>query len=117
MRSISDLRISADSRYGRVNAIERDVDINDNCLIHNQGNHKTEACRQYISLSIEEKLKLLREKWACYGCLLPGHLAIECTNRVPCVAGCDQLHHPSLHRVRGGDNHFEDRNQSCMLQI
>ena len=40
---------------------------------------------------------MLREKSACFGCLLPGHNLTECSNKSKCSDTCELFHHPSLH--------------------
>ena len=78
--------------------------------------------RRPLSLSLNERYKLLRDKFACYGCLIPGHLAIECVKRDSCTyKSCDRLHHHTLHPPEENiqNNSFSSSNDSnmCLLQI
>ena len=123
---LCDLRSVGEVTYqGKINLLNSNRNnspVNaDNCLIHDVNNHKTFECRKYISMSLDEKYKLLREKFACYGCLTPGHLTIECVKQLPCPnENCDRLHHHTLHPPEeNGQNHSFSINDSsmCLLQI
>ena len=120
---LSDLRTASDLKQGRINVISSDSNsIADNCLIHNVNSHQTFECRKYLTMSLDEKYKLLRENFACYACLLPGHVAIDCSKRIPCQNNnCDRLHHHTLHHpVESVQNHsFSSINDAnlCLLQI
>ena len=107
--------------YGLNSDAKNPGNYTDNCLIHNVDSHKTFECRKYVGMSLDEKYKLLREKFACYGCLSPGHLSIECVKRVPCPNDkCDRLHHYTLHPPEEkGQSHSFSSNDSNMylLQI
>ena len=95
-----DLRLSHETKYGKVNELNVPIPPIDkrseNCIIH-----RTFECRKYLSLPLTERYNLLREQFACYNCLMPGHIAISCKIRKICgINNCDRFHHPTLHQVQ-----------------
>ena len=103
------------------------------CFVHNSNSHKTENCREYLSMSSEQKLKLLKESRACWSCLRPRHRAAECRSKVPCpIDDCGKFHHESLHAAHVEGVRFNPqavliagamppreafKGNSCLLQI
>ena len=125
----SELRSNSEITQGRVNALDSGnntgiirTSTSDDCLIHNVNSHKTSECRKFIDIPLHEKYKLLRDNFACYGCLLPGHSAIDCVKRSPCTKNnCDRLHHEIIHppEKKSLNNSFNCSNDynNCLLQI
>ena len=97
--STSELRKFARPQSFNVHANNTAVD--NQCLIHFwSDNHQTSECRTYSTLSLDNKFKVIKEKFSCYGCLSVGHVLKECTSKSICGnAGCKEYHHPSLHNV------------------
>ena len=102
---------------------------NSKCLFHRESDHWTSDCKFYLSKSNEDKMKILKEKGACWSCLRRGHRLLECRKKKPCsVNGCTKWHHQTLHKdekietssqgISGSasvcDNNIAD---SCLLQI
>ena len=142
--AFADLRLNSDVTHGRINALNSDTNDQynselvdkeknsnrhrnnstplDNCLVHNVNSHKTVECRKFIDMPLDEKYKLLRDKFACYGCLIPGHSAIDCVKRSPCTRNnCDRLHHEVLHppeksTVNNSLNSYTE-STNCLLQV
>ena len=88
---MSDLRISVEKNYGTINYVELDSDSK--CLIHNDDTRKTSECRAYVKLTGNSRYEFLRQKSACFSCLLPNHFMFECKNKRKCIHGCDEFHH------------------------
>ena len=119
---LSDLRLSHDTKYGKVNELNvltPTIDNkNENCIIHGTDNHRTSECRKYLGLSLTERFNILREQFACYNCLMPGHISIDCKTRKICgINKCDRFHHPTLHQVQMAASSVSISNSSCLLQI
>ena len=72
------------------------------CLIHHNAltSHATHEA-PIPKLTIAERYSLLKNSYACYGCLFTGHQIKECPNRIICGDECEKYHHRSLH----DDNH------------
>ena len=117
-----DLRLSHETKYGKINELNVPIPPIDkrseNCIIHGADNHRTFECRKYLSLPLTERYNLLREQFACYNCLMPGHIAISCKIRKICgINNCDRFHHPTLHQVQMWASNVSISNSSCLLQI
>ena len=102
---------------------------NSKYLLHRESDHWTSDCKFCLSKTIEDKMKILKEKGACWSCLRRGHRLLECRKKRPCgVNGCTKWHHQTLHKdekietslqgISGSasvcDNNIAD---SCLLQI
>ena len=84
------------------NVLTVESNVETPCITHFwSSNHLTADYRTFKSLSIKNKLDVLKEKYACYGWLSPGHTLAECETKSKCDAetGCSEYHHPSLHLV------------------
>lgn len=69
------------------------------CLFHKEADHWTNDCKLYLSKPIEERMKMLKEKGACWSCLRRGHRVVECKKKRPCgVRECTRWHHKTLHQ-------------------
>ena len=81
----------------------------------------TSECREYLYMPIKEKLNLLREHFACYTCLKPGHLSLDCQKTKSCgLDNCEKTHHPSLHQPEAKSSNYSinvEGDTICLLQI
>ena len=93
---------TAEYKVSKINLVDRSKSVNTECIVHKTNSHRTNECRKYLDMAINERLKIIRENYGCYRCLSSGHFAIDCTNYEPCIDGCDKLHHITLHNT--GDN-------------
>lgn len=66
------------------------------CVIHKGENvkHKTEDCRDFKSLSLDDKFKALRETHVCFRCFGP-HRRDHCRSKVRCDV-CSKFNHHTL---------------------
>lgn len=69
------------------------------CLYCN-GDHAMALCGKMKNLSNNEKVKFLRDKGLCFGCLTRGHMSKDCRKRLTCPV-CQQRHPGILHIDRG----------------
>ncbi|XP_053618244.1 uncharacterized protein LOC128679812 [Plodia interpunctella] len=67
------------------------------CVVCNE-DHKLCHCKEFTSLSTEDRSKIAKEKNLCFNCLVPGHSARRCRLRVLCKE-CRRRHHTLLHQV------------------
>ena len=125
----SDLRTIGSNRQGQVNINQGNVNrlgLNrENCWLHKEDtsvtSHPIWKCREFISKSVRERMKLVVENNACQACLLlecPGVTSSEkCKSRFTCrEAGCGKHHNRLLHTdetdISGSVNHtLDERNQ------
>ncbi|XP_072033404.1 uncharacterized protein [Amphiura filiformis] len=71
-----------------------------NCEFCKGTSHKLETCFKLAKLSIEERLKFVREQKMCFGCLKKGkHFSKDCKNRLECKE-CKKGHPTVLHHVK-----------------
>ena len=100
LRGNSCMRQAVTHHLENANDHNRDwVEIN-RCLFHKSNNHKTEDCRDFLTLSNEERVKLLSEARACWSCLKPFHRSADCRYRKQCdIDGCRKYHHHLLHEA------------------
>ncbi|XP_066029071.1 uncharacterized protein [Pocillopora verrucosa] len=77
----SELRTTNEYRAkGSAHYVQREEEMNAQtqsarrrCLLHDDANHWTSECKLYLSKSVKEKRKILKEKGACWSCLRRGH--------------------------------------------
>ena len=70
------------------------------CWIHKTDDHQISDCTDFLSMSQEDKWKLMKDNQGCYACLKQGHKSSACYNSTECNSdGCSQIHHPTLHRL------------------
>ena len=61
-------------------------------------NHSITNCNIFLSKTNVEKVNTIREKGACWNCLLVGHRGVNCPEKRKCgVNNCERFHHPLLH--------------------
>lgn len=96
------------------------------CLFHKEADHWTNDCKLYLSKPIEERMKMLKEKGACWSCLRRGHRVVECKKKRPCgVRECTRWHHKTLHQDEkrpedaSGSTSLCNKSMvdSCLLQL
>ena len=136
---LSDLRRSSTgtTRQPAVNLATRETDQDDTragsdkkswkgCWLHNSEGQKISDCRRYLSMSSEDKVKLLKENRACWSCLGLGHRSSSCRARRVCGEdGCARFHHKSFHAadVEGVSFHSlagaprVSSDHPCLLQL
>ena len=67
------------------------------CLLCKE-DHRLAQCKQFISLSLEERANMVKQWSCCLRCLSKGHLMRDCISRKKCnVEECSASHHPLLH--------------------
>ena len=69
------------------------------CLIHRDCHHPVWRCRAFLSLSVPERLNIVRSSNACTLCLDTGHDERHCSKVSQCSRyGCSQRHNILLHK-------------------
>lgn len=58
--------------------------------------HLLEKCEVFQRKKHREKIRLIKEKGICFGCLGVGHMSRDCNKRMICEV-CDQQHPTALH--------------------
>ena len=70
-----------------------------------EGSHPLFKCKSFLNKSLEERLKIARDKGLCFNCLSGRHLAARCKSAWLCtVPGCGKRHSKLLHRPAGTEN-------------
>ncbi len=70
------------------------------CLYCDHPSHKLEDCRKLFSKTSEERIKFLRSKGLCFGCLKQAsHRCKDCKNKLKCKH-CSRYHPSVLHQER-----------------
>ena len=75
------------------------------CWICKNSSHWTDQCQKFASLSLENRIKAVKENHACFSCLKRAgrdHRAANCSRRRQCSeksngSQCPYYHHPLLH--------------------
>ena len=128
--------IKGSAHYAKTNkdSVERREDStrphNSKCLFHRESDNWKSDCKFYLSKLNEDKMKILKEKGACWSCLRRGHRLLECRKKRPCGVnrGCTKWHNQTLHKdekveissqENSGSASVCDNNiaDSCLLQI
>ena len=79
--------IKGSAHYAKTNkdSVERRGDNtrtqNNKCLFHRESDHWTSESKFYLSKPNEDKMKILKEKGACWSCLRRGHRLLECKKK------------------------------------
>lgn len=91
------------------------------CLYCRGGEHAMEQCGAMDKVPHKEKIRFLRVKGLCFGCLRQGHTSSSCQERTSCQL-CAQPHPTLLHsRVNPGAAHTqveagaEAKQSSCLV--
>ena len=68
--------------------------------------HKIAECNQFVTLSVDECLRLMKVCFKlCFNCLSNSHRINNCNSKVFCrVDNCQRRHHMLLHPVNKGNN-------------
>lgn len=92
------------------------------CLYCRGGEHAMEQCGAMDKVPYKEKIRFLRVKGLCFGCLRQGHTSSSCQERTSCRL-CAQSHPTLLHsRVNPGAAHTQveagakSKAEHCRLQ-
>jgi hypothetical protein len=64
------------------------------------GLHSLAKCEGFLSLAVEQRSTLAREKRVCFNCLRSGHFTPKCPSKSRC-ARCRRPHHTLLHPEEG----------------
>ncbi|UYV83340.1 hypothetical protein LAZ67_23000632 [Cordylochernes scorpioides] len=83
------------------------------------GKHLSEQCSKAMSMSLEERRKIIQEKQCCYSCLKPGHFSKYCRNVVKCVI-CSKKHRAILCPVSKGSQKsdgIEERSKNINASV
>ena len=68
------------------------------CIFHENAKHFTNECKVYLSRPVEERMKMLKEKGACWSCLKSGHRMRHCKKGKECsINDCKKKHHMTIH--------------------
>ncbi|UYV67841.1 hypothetical protein LAZ67_5002202, partial [Cordylochernes scorpioides] len=81
--------------------------------------HLSEQCCKAMSMSLEERRKIIQEKQCCYSCLKPGHFSKYCRNVVKCVI-CSKKHRAILCPVSKGSQKsdgIEERSKNINASV
>ena len=63
-------------------------------------NHLVPSCPEFMSLSMDKRGEMVKEKRFCFRCLGTGHIASECrSTEASGKGGCKSRHHSSMHWV------------------
>lgn len=66
--------------------------------------HYLSQCQQFVSINMDAKVKHIRDKALCFGCLKPNHIRLDCRGRLSCDV-CKGRHPTPLHRNLADDGH------------
>ena len=59
-------------------------------------NHRTDECRKFQALTIQERGEACMRRGMCFRCLHRGHLKKKCNSKIQCEK-CKMYHHTLLH--------------------
>mgnify|MGYP002803550436 CR=1 FL=1 len=65
------------------------------------------VCKRLSDRSFEEKLRFLRPRGICFGCLKGGHLKRDCNEKLNCNI-CQELHPTVFHNHKGKESEQKD---------
>ena len=67
--------------------------------------HKIAECNQFVTLPVDERLKLVKVSKLCFNCLLNSHMISSCKSKVFCrVDNYKKKNHKLLHPINDGNN-------------
>ena len=75
--------------------------------------HKIAECNQFVTLTVDERLRLEKKTKLCFNCLSNSHMIHNCKSKVFCkVDNCKKRHHTLLHPVNEGNNSNSSSNDA-----
>ena len=75
--------------------------------------HKIADCNQFVTLLVDERLRLVKVNKLYFDCLLNSHLINSCKSNVFCrVDNCKKRHHTLLHPINEGNNNSSSSNDT-----
>ena len=75
--------------------------------------HKIAECNQFVTLSVDERLRLVKINKLCFNCLSNSHMINNCKSKVFCrVDNCKKRHHTLLHPANECDNSNSSSNDT-----
>ena len=69
------------------------------CLYCNRTGHGLHDCYKFTALPMDDRVKFVQHERLCFGCLTPGHLSKDCSDRMVCDK-CSKRHPTCLHENR-----------------
>ncbi|XP_064482842.1 uncharacterized protein LOC135395675 [Ornithodoros turicata] len=84
------------------------------CFFCKAKDHKTAECQ--ATISVEEKLRKLKEGGRCFRCTLPNHVSRRCWRKVEC-SKCQRRHAASVCSPRGDSSLSTDKSTSESSQF
>lgn len=110
MRATAPLRSTGPPTRHPVGHIGSDLNASNGALPHKcwickNSSHWTDQCQKFASLSLENRIKAVKENHACFSCLKRAgrdHRSANCSRRRQCPeksdgSQCPYYHHPLLH--------------------
>ena len=74
------------------------------CWLYSK-DHKIAECNQFVTLTVDERLRLVKNNKLCFSCLSNSHMIHNCKSKVFCkVDNCKKRHHTLLHSVNECNN-------------
>ena len=75
--------------------------------------HKIAECNQFVTLSVDERLRLVKINKLCFNYLSNSHMISNCKSKVFCrVDNCKKRHHTLLHSVNECNNSNSSSNDA-----
>ena len=75
--------------------------------------HKIAECNQFVTLSVYERLRLVKINKLCFNYLSNSHMINNCNSKIFCrVDNCKKRHHTLLHQVSEGINSNSSSNDA-----
>ena len=75
--------------------------------------HKIAECNQFVTLSVDERPRLVEVKKLCFNCLSNSHMINNCKFKAFCrVDNCKKRHHTLLHPANEGNNSNSSSNDT-----
>ena len=81
-----------------------------------QGEHTLEMCKRLRNKPHGEKIRFLRPRGFCFGCLVPGHVTKDCSKRLSCKV-CQQRQATVLHFSKEDKNGGSEDPQSESQEV
>ena len=71
------------------------------CCVHESGGHSTAVCRQFATLSVQERRDKLKKAGLCFHCF-SNHRRSQCKEQAPCASCSHTTHHTLMCNPRAG---------------